>query len=311
MSPPVTPIFQLHVPRINQTVCLDSEISYLFLTLLAAFTMVIHHLPVWTFLYICNLRKELQRKKRKQRSTFFDTQCIVTQMCYQLIVNWFSRSGTRPSLLYSLWVFSNIFASLVNALTVGLQGSFKEIELQASGQDQNDQTLIIAPLISLFRSFPTLSNLACSFLPLLGKVRGPLLIPPLWDKPCMPKPASVSQDPSFPSQSAGQQVYHKTSPVPGLSKQTQPRTLGQLPLIIKKSSCCTSSISYLNKLFSLFTWLCWEILFPFLWAWTTTLIQATYPLEASNFHKATWEQCALTKKKKLHLSSRNLPYIKR
>ena len=56
---------------------------------------------------------------------------------------------------------------------------FKEIELQASAHDKNDQTLIMAPPVSLQCPSPTFSNLACPFLPLLGKVCGPLLTPSL------------------------------------------------------------------------------------------------------------------------------------
>ena len=51
---------------------------------------------------------------------------------------------------------------------VGLQAPFKEIELKASGQDKNYQTLIITLPVSLIFpqwSFPTLSKLAYSFLP--------------------------------------------------------------------------------------------------------------------------------------------------
>ena len=36
----------------------------------------------------------------------------------------------------------------------------------------------------------------------------------------------------------------------------------RLSPIIRKSSHCFSSISHLNKLFFLFSWLCWKILFP-------------------------------------------------
>ena len=53
-------------------------------------------------------------------------------------------------------------------LHLGLQGPFKENELKASGQDKNDQTLIITPTCNA--SSPALSKLAYSFLPLPGKV---------------------------------------------------------------------------------------------------------------------------------------------
>ena len=61
-------------------------------------------------------------------------------------------------------------------LTMKLQGPFKEIELEASGQDKNDQTLIIAPPNSLLMPLPHFEQPG---LPLLGQVCDPLLPQPL------------------------------------------------------------------------------------------------------------------------------------
>ena len=48
---------------------------------------------------------------------------------------------------------------------VGLQGPFKEIELKASGQDKNHQSLSLSHPSHCLPPSPTLSNLAYSFLP--------------------------------------------------------------------------------------------------------------------------------------------------
>ena len=57
---------------------------------------------------------------------------------------------------------------------VGLQGVFTEIEGKASGQDENDQTLVIAPPFQC--NAPPPPGATC---PLTGKVCGPLLtLPP-------------------------------------------------------------------------------------------------------------------------------------
>ena len=103
------------------------------------------------------------------------------------------------------------------------------------------------------------SNLAYSFLP-----------------PSM-RPTSYSTPIKLYKPPANQQVYCKTplSPTNQLVSRCIRRSLlspwatktditmcpGLFSLIIRGSSCCTSSISHLNKLFFLFTWLCWKVPF--------------------------------------------------
>lgn len=95
---------------------------------------------------------------------------------------------------------------------------------------------------------PTLSNLAYSF---LTPTRNSM-----WPTPQMPllgpyfpnKPTSCIIKPFFPNQSAGQEVYPKTSL---FSLGYKNRHHGQLSLIIRKSSLYVSSLSHL-KLFFLF-----------------------------------------------------------
>ena len=59
---------------------------------------------------------------------------------------WFWGSGEVHATKHTFW--QKVTASHKEQ-TVGLQGLFKEIELKASVQDKNHQTLIIAPLVSL------------------------------------------------------------------------------------------------------------------------------------------------------------------
>lgn len=92
---------------------------------------------------------------------------------------------------------------------LGFKASTRRWKL-ASGQDQNDQTLILAPPLIL-------NGLACSFLPPTRKDMQSTSHPsPIGH--CMP--ATNQQvyrlHPSFSNQSAAQQVYRKTSPLPGL-----------------------------------------------------------------------------------------------
>lgn len=61
----------LHVPKINKSISVKSELSYLFLTSPALFSMVFHYLPVHSPQYDYNLRK----KKKEYR-------LIATSMCY-------------------------------------------------------------------------------------------------------------------------------------------------------------------------------------------------------------------------------------
>ena len=78
---------------------------------------------------------------------------------------------------------------------MGLQGPFKEIEIKASGQDKNYQTLTIAPPISLSCPLPHLE--------LPG-----LLLPAPYQEPYVATPHPAPIGPYMPP--TNQQVYRKT-----------------------------------------------------------------------------------------------------
>ena len=134
---------------------------------------------------------------------------------------------------------------------MGLQGPFKMLyknvstvllECKASGQDKNDQSLITIPPVPLYCPLPTLRNLATPSCALLGKVCGPLLTPPHRGL-IRPQPTS-------------KYILRPLSPT---NQQVSRCILRHLvSLGYKHRDHHTSSISYVNKLFFLFTWLCLE-----------------------------------------------------
>ena len=136
---------------------------------------------------------------------------------------------------------------------IGLHGPFREIELKTSGREELPDLYHHSTHLIAVSPPPALGNLAYSFLTTTRKGMWPT--PPSNRGLIHPQPTSKCIiRPLFPqpiSRSAG--VSRDLSSLPGLKKQTQPCAQSWLSLTIKKLSCCVSSISYLNKLFFLFT----------------------------------------------------------
>ena len=85
---------------------------------------------------------------------------------------------------------------------------FKDLERKASGQDKNDQALIVTHPSHCNGTSPTLSYLACPSLPPPPTRKG------MWPTP-HPAPTN-QQDPIFPQPITRSAVYPETSPLPGL-----------------------------------------------------------------------------------------------
>ena len=111
---------------------------------------------------------------------------------------------------------------------VGFQGPFKETELKASGQQRITRPLSPPHLSHCNAPFQTLSNLAYFFLPPTRKGMWPTPHSTSMG-PYTPPTKEQIYDSSFPNQSAGQWVYPKTTPLPGLKKQTQVHVSGNHP----------------------------------------------------------------------------------
>ena len=155
--------------------------------------------------------------------------------------------------------------------SVWLQGLFRETELKASGQDKNDETLIIAHPSHCNAPSHSLSSLACSFLPPTRKDRWPT--PHTTPIGALYAPTNQQvylKTPVFPINQRVSRCILRPLLSPGYKNTHDHTFCGGISLIVRKSSCCSSSIFYLNKRIFLFTSLGRKNSFSNPGAWTTT-----------------------------------------